>query len=94
MNHPSLITGGVVGGIIGLTGSVLSSALKSMNGDPFLIFALPGQLLRLLGAFGCSWKSSYCESGDLAGYIITVISFILLGVFTEWTVYKIRSRPH
>ena len=80
-NRRSSYTGAVIGGIIGLIGSILQSQLQTMNSDPLFIFALIGQILKFIGVFGCNWKTSYCALEDLVGYIITIAFLALVGSF-------------
>ncbi|MFZ2976018.1 MAG: hypothetical protein WA055_05335 [Candidatus Moraniibacteriota bacterium] len=84
--------GAIVGGLIGLTGSILRPFFWSMNNDPFFVFGIIGMILRIFGVGGCSWKSSFCSVGDFFGYIITIIIFILIFTLIGFMVGKIKSK--
>jgi hypothetical protein len=84
--------GAVIGGTIGLVGSILRPIFWSMNNDPFFIFGTPGMILTIAGVGGCTWKSSFCPVADFFGYIITIIIFSLIGLLIGLTVRKLKSK--
>ena len=84
--------GAIIGGIIGLVGSILRPFFWSMNSDPLFIFGFPGSILKLAGVGGCSWKSSSCPVAEFYGYIVTIIIFSLIGSLIGFIVGKIRLK--
>ncbi len=84
--------GAIIGGLIGLVGSILRSFFLSMNSDTFFIFGIPGIVLRIVGIGRCNWKSSFCPVDDFLGYIVTVIVFSLIGFFIGFIVKKLKSK--
>lgn len=89
-NLKYITKGAIIGGLIGIVGSILRPFFWSMNDDPFFIFGIPSAILTIAGVGGCSWKSSFCPIADFYGYIITIIIFTLIGSLIGFITKKIK----
>ncbi len=83
--------GAIIGGLIGLVGSLLQSYFSTMNHDPFFLFGIPSLVLQIIGVGGCSWKSSFCPMSDFLGSIITISIFLLIGLLIGKTLEKVKK---
>ena len=94
--------GGIIGGIISVIGIFLVLLLlfvfklDAYALGPIFPLMMPFMAISLLlsfsGIFGCNPKSDSCYFELILGFILTIVVFMLIGMFIGWIVGKIKSR--
>lgn len=82
----------VIGGLIGLAGSIFRPFFLTMNNDPLIVFGIPGMILKMAGVGGCTWKSSFCPMSDFFGSIVTIALFAFISSLIGSIIGKIKHK--
>jgi hypothetical protein len=94
VKYPTPLKGSIIGGLIGIIGSILHPFLWTMNSNPLFIFSFIGDLLSFGGIFGCDYKRDSCIYEFLLGNVFTIIVFALIGTLIGFIIYKIKSEKY
>ena len=58
----------------------------------FIFYLLISLIFSTSGIFGCNFKQDACVAESVAGIVVIIVLYFLLGVFISWIVGKIKAR--